>query len=72
MALFTVAAWQRGSVAAWQCDGVTVWHAKPGLGTSAASRCTNSSGDMTRCVVPSRQAVLSLSTTCLAALALGL
>ena len=32
-------------------------------GTSAASRCVNSSGDMTRCVVPSRQAVLSLSTT---------
>lgn len=32
------------------------------------SRCMNSSGDMTRCVVPSRQAVLSLSTTCPAAL----
>ena len=37
-------------------------------GTSAASRCMNSSGDMTRCVVPSRQAVLSLGTTCPAAL----
>ena len=35
-----------------------------GLGTSAASRCMNSSGEMTRCVVPSRQGVLSLSTTC--------
>ncbi len=66
-----------------------------GLGTSAASRCMNSSGDnpagrapaelgpfgrhvqspglfvsglSTRCVVPSRQRVLSLSTTCQAAL----
>jgi predicted MFS family arabinose efflux permease len=39
-----------------------------GLGTSAASRCMNSSGDITRWVVPSRQAVLSLSTTCPAAL----
>ena len=39
-----------------------------GLGTSAASRCMNSSGDITRCVVPSRQGVLSLSTTCSAAL----
>ena len=28
----------------------------------------NSSGDITMCVVPSRQAVLSLSTTCPAAL----
>ena len=36
--------------------------------TSAASRCMNSSGDITRCVVPSRQAVLSLSTTWPAAL----
>jgi len=35
-----------------------------GLGTSAASRCMNSSGDITMCVMPSRQAVLSLSTTC--------
>ena len=34
-----------------------------GLGTSAASRCMISSGDITRCVVPSRQGVLSLSTT---------
>ena len=34
-----------------------------GLGTSAASRCMNSSGEVTRCVVPSRQGVLSLSTT---------
>jgi len=34
-----------------------------GLGTSAASRCMNSSGDITRWVVPSRQGVLSLSTT---------
>ena len=39
-----------------------------GRGTSAASRCMNSSGDMPRCVVPSRQAVLSLSTTYPAAL----
>ena len=35
-----------------------------GLGTSAASRCMSSSGDITMRVVPSRQAVLSLSTTC--------
>ena len=34
-----------------------------GLGTSAASRCMNSSGDITRWVVPSRQGVLSLSAT---------
>jgi len=33
-----------------------------GRGTSAASRCMNSSGDITRWVVPSYQAVLSLST----------
>jgi len=39
-----------------------------GRGTSAASRCMNSSGDITKCVVPSRQGVLSLSTTCPAAL----
>ena len=39
-----------------------------GRGTSAASRCMNSSGNITRCVAPSRQAVLSLSTTCPAAL----
>ena len=37
-------------------------------GTSAASRCMNSSGDITRWVVPSRQGVLSSSTTCPAAL----
>ena len=30
-----------------------------GRGTNAASRCMNSSGDITRCVVPSRQGVLS-------------
>ena len=35
-----------------------------GRGTSAASRCMNSSGDITMCVVPSRHAVFSLSTTC--------
>ncbi len=34
----------------------------------AASRCMNSSGDITRCVVPSRHGVLSFSTTCPAAL----
>ena len=34
-----------------------------GRGTSAASRCMYSSGDILRCVVPSRQGVLSLSTT---------
>ena len=34
-----------------------------GRGISAASRCMNSSGLMTRCVVPSRQAVFSPSTT---------
>ena len=39
-----------------------------GLGTRAASRCLNSSGGITRCAVPSRQGVLSLSTTCPAAL----
>ena len=33
-----------------------------GRGTSAASRCMNSSRDITRCVVLSREAVLSLST----------
>ncbi len=38
--------------------------AKAGRGTSAASRCMNCSGDITRCVVPSGQAVLSVSTTC--------
>ena len=42
-----------------------------GLGTSAASRCMNSSGDITKCVVPSRQAVLSSSTTWPAALVQG-
>jgi hypothetical protein len=36
---------------------------KRGLGTSAASRRMNSSGDSTKCVVPSRQGVLSFSTT---------
>jgi len=35
-----------------------------GCGTSAAKRCMNSSGDITMWMVPSRQAVLSLSTTC--------
>lgn len=39
-----------------------------GLGTSAASRCLNLSGDITRRVVPSRPAVSSLITTCPAAL----
>jgi hypothetical protein len=39
-----------------------------GRGTRAASRCMNSSGLITRCVVPSRQGVLSFSTTCPAAL----
>jgi MFS family permease len=39
-----------------------------GLGTSAASRCMNSSGDITRWVVPSRQAVLSFNSICPAAL----
>ena len=39
-----------------------------GRGTSAASRCMHSSGDITRCVVPSRQGVLSFSTTCPASL----
>ena len=34
----------------------------------AASRCLNSSGDLTRCVVPPRQGVLSLSTSGQAAL----
>ena len=37
-------------------------------GTGAASSCTNSSGDITRCVVPSRHGVLYLSPSCLAAL----
>ena len=39
-----------------------------GRGTSAASRCMNSSGLMTRCAVRSRHGVLSLSPTCPAAL----
>ena len=39
-----------------------------GLGASAASHCMNSGGDITRCVVPSRQGVFSLSTTWPAAL----
>jgi len=39
-----------------------------GRGTSAANRCMNSSGLITRCVVPSRHGVLSLSSTCPAAL----
>ncbi len=39
-----------------------------GRGTNAASRCMNSSGLITRCVVPSRQGVLSVSSTCPAAL----
>jgi hypothetical protein len=34
-----------------------------GRGTSAASRCMNSNGLMTRCAVPSRHGVLSLSST---------
>ena len=33
-------------------------------GTGAASRGTSSSGDITRCVVPSRHGVLSLSPNC--------
>ena len=33
-----------------------------GRGANAASRCMNSSGDITKWVVPSRQGVLSLST----------
>ena len=36
--------------------------------TVAASQCMNSGGDITKCVVPSRQGVFSLSTTCPAAL----
>jgi len=39
-----------------------------GRGTSAASRCMNSSWLMTKCVVPSRHGVLSLRSTCPAAL----
>ncbi len=39
-----------------------------GRGTSAASRCINSSGDATRCVVPCRQGVSSFNSTCPAAL----
>lgn len=38
------------------------------LGTSAASRCMNSSGGVPWCVVPSRQAVFNLSTPWPAAL----
>ena len=37
-------------------------------GSSAASRCMTVSGDITKCVVPSRHWVWSLSTTCSAAL----
>jgi len=39
-----------------------------GRGISAASRCMNSSGGVPLCVVPSRHGVLSLSSTCPAAL----
>ncbi len=39
-----------------------------GRDTNAASRCMNSSGLITRCVVPSRQGILSFSSTCPAAL----
>ena len=41
---------------------------RPYRDPSAARRCMNSSGDITKCVVPSRHGVLSLSTTCPAAL----
>ena len=39
-----------------------------GLCTKAASRCMNSSGNWTKCVLPSRQEVFNLSTTWPAAL----
>jgi hypothetical protein len=39
-----------------------------GCGTRAASRCMNSSGLITGCVVPSRHGVFSFSSTCPAAL----
>lgn len=41
---------------------------RPGRGTGAGRCRINSSGDITTCVVPSRQAVFSFSTTCPAAL----
>jgi hypothetical protein len=37
-------------------------------GTGVDSRCTNSSGNITRSVVPSRYGVLNLSLGCLAAM----
>ena len=45
------------------CKAVIAWRSR-GRGTSAASRCMNSSGRMTKCVVPPRHRVLSFSTTC--------
>ena len=41
-------------------------------GGGAASRCVNSSGDITRYVVPSRHGVLSLNSVYLAALSCSL
>jgi len=35
-----------------------------GRDTNAASRCKSSNDDISICVLPSRQAVFSLSTTC--------
>jgi len=44
--------------------GISLRWARPlARGTSAARRCMNSSGDITMCVVPSRQGLLSCSTT---------
>jgi len=53
---------------AWRPSRAGLIRCSLGLGTIAASRCMNPSGDITRCVVPSRHGVLSLSTTCPAAL----
>jgi len=50
-----------GSGAAWAAARVP--ERRPSF-ARAARRCMNSSGDITMWVVPSRQAVLSLSTTC--------
>jgi hypothetical protein len=48
--------------------GSSAGPSRHGGGTSAASRCMNARCDITRRVVPSRQGVLSLNTTCPAAL----
>ena len=59
---------QRGQLRVGRQHPMEAVRCSRGRGTGAARRCMNSSGDITMCVVPSRQGVLSLSTTCPAAL----